>query len=182
MSAKKISIKTRIDEKKSDILNLICESENKNISEKVREMIEQLCNLYQETTEKYNVEVTVGDLYGGGKEFHDEYEITINVERINQSEIEDNINVTFVLPEFKVNAIEKYRVDSFCTHRESKNKTISDQGRIMGANIVDGLWRGAIFLYAIEDIDDPQQCFEKVKDKLKQKVILSLMQLEESCI
>jgi len=75
---------------------------------------------------------------------------------------------TFDLPErILADGREPYRIDSAHTHRARvTSPTRSSDGRMLTAQVVDGQWRGALYIYDSQHQSDDRRCLAWVKTNL----------------
>ncbi|MEZ8741099.1 hypothetical protein AB6E21_13775 [Photobacterium swingsii] len=173
MTNKNVIVKARVDSELAEKFSLVCDFEDKKSSSLLRELIEQYCLTHEEALKQFDVKVDIGGAYGRGKDDKDEFEISAKL--ISKSDGEAFHQVNFILPEFRINGVERYRVDSFYYHRENFEGCINENGRLVGAKLTDGIWKGAVFLYTQVDIEDPTSCFADIKAQLRNRIMSAVI-------
>ncbi|CAN7772918.1 hypothetical protein [Caballeronia sp. LjRoot31] len=83
---------------------------------------------------------------------------------------------TFDLPEqIFASGNEPYRIDSAHTHRARvASPARSRDGRLLTAQLVDGQWRGALYIYDAQHQNDDRRCKAWVKANLARAILLAV--------
>lgn len=185
------TIQARVTEEFAGKFRGVCRAAGKPVSDTLREFMEDFMVQYEIKSLKSEIEmdvsieteVTVGEPYGRGKADKDEFYVKAEIalkQASNYPLLDNEIGlpeIRFLLPEFKdENGAETYRVDSFYYHRDFFPGCRNENGRYIGAKLIEEnrfkwKWEGAIFLYDYRDVNDPIAAKLAIKTELERTLI-----------
>jgi hypothetical protein len=167
--AKDTTLRTRVDTSLALTFETLCSSDEKSSSQVLRTLIEEFVFNHPLSNKKVDIDVTVGKPYGRGAADGVEYEVTARL--TGEVDCFQEVDVNFLLPEFRSENIETFRIDSFNTHRTHFPGCRNSADRLLGAKLIHCEWKGAIFLYKSSIIADPLPAFDEAKDALKNQIL-----------
>ena len=169
---KEAILKARVDEATYDSYLAICLADGTTPSEQIRNFVLNKVREHALTIGAFKLKIELGEPYGSGAQAKEQYYMRAVLSA--QSTVLIPKLVPFMLPEFHIDVGEPFRIDSFYTHRFATPGSRNHVGRLIGAQLVDGHWEGALFLYRDEDIGNPQQVFPEIEEALLRNIYQGL--------
>jgi len=170
---KDTTLRTRVDSNLALTFEILCSLDEKSSSQVLRTLVEDFVFNHPLIIKKVDVDVdvdvTVGKPYGRGAADRVEYEVTAKL--TGDVDCFKGADVNFLLPEFRSENIEIFRVDSFNTHRTHFPGCRNSADRLLGAKLIHCEWKGAIFLYDSSLIADPLPAFHQAKEALRSQIL-----------
>lgn len=166
---KDTTLRTRVDRNLALTFETLCSLDEKSSSQVLRTLVEDFVFNHPLINKKVDVDVTVGKPYGRGAADRVEYEVTARL--TGDVDCFKEADVNFLLPEFRSENIEIFRVDSFNTHRTHFPGCRNSADRLLGAKLIHCEWKGAIFLYNSSFIADPLPAFNQAKEALRSQIL-----------
>ncbi|HFK2923278.1 TPA: ribbon-helix-helix domain-containing protein [Aeromonas hydrophila] len=170
-SNKDASIRVRIDSDVEASLKRLCEFEGVNSSVLIRRLIDAYVALHPETKVKVDVSFQIKNLPEDN--IHAWYVFLVDADLKTENLGYDltSIEIPFLLPEFfDEDGREPFRVDSFYYHRMYVPNSTGRKGRFIGAKIMEGKWKGAIYVYKNSLLDTPDAYESEVKRGLSERI------------
>jgi hypothetical protein len=163
------TIRIRISKELESKFKEICEYEGVTQSGVLRELIMSYINTHPITTQDIDVQFNIEQYPETNPHSYYCYNVaailTGNLENIHDE-------IIFILPKFIFNGKEPYRIDSHHYHRKPLPGHYGMDGRVLSAKFIDGLWRGAIFIYDDSLLSNPEiSCFPDIKKMLKTNIL-----------
>ncbi len=111
------------------------------------------------------------------------YDVTVEVSGLAPETIEKTPQ--FFVPEFGTNGVEPFRLDSHHAYRADNGYAVT-RGRsgegILTAKLINGCWKGGLFIYAPEHQLDDARCIRSVKASLVRAILPALTSHVHCCI
>ena len=159
-------IRVRVSKELEESFKEMCEYDGKNSSNVMRNLIKSYISRHPVTTQNIDVDFIIEPYPETNPHAYYCYNITATLKG-DLSKVSEN-EIIFMLPEFITKEKEPYRVDSFHHHRKPYPGCYGKDNRVLSVNFIDGIWKGGIFIYDDNILNNPKTlCFEEIKKELK---------------